>query len=38
MEQYLMPKKLDFRNLRSCLDNYDADHLYIRLVGSKGVR
>lgn len=31
-----MPKKLDFKNLRLCLDNYPADFLYIRLVGSKG--
>lgn len=36
MEQYQMPKKLDFKNLRLCLDNYSADFLYIRLVGSKG--
>lgn len=36
MEQYLMPKKLDFKNLRLCLDNHSADSLYIRLVGSKG--
>lgn len=36
MEQYWMPKKLDFKNLRLCLDNYSADFLYIRLVGSMG--
>lgn len=36
MEQYWMPKKLDFKNLRLCLDNYSADFLYIRLVGSSG--
>lgn len=36
MEQYWMPKKLDFKNLRLCLDNYIADFLYIRLVGSAG--
>ena len=36
MEQYWMPKKLDFKNLRICLDNYPADFLYIRLVGSAG--
>jgi len=36
MEQYWMPKKLDFKNLRLCLDNYSADSLYIRLVGSAG--
>lgn len=31
-----MPKKLDFKNLRLCLDNYPADFLFIRLVGSAG--
>lgn len=31
-----MPKKLDFKNLRLCLDSYSADFLYIRLVGSMG--
>ena len=31
-----MPKDLDFKNLRLCLDNYPADYLYIRLVGSRG--
>lgn len=31
-----MPKRLDFRNLRLCLDNYAADFLYIRDCG--GVR
>ena len=36
MEQYWMPKRLDFKNLRLCLDNYIADFLYIRLVGSMG--
>jgi hypothetical protein len=36
MEQYWMPKELDFKNLRLCLDNYPADFLYIRLVGSMG--
>lgn len=36
MEQYWIPKKLDFKNLRLCLDNYSADFLYIRLVGSAG--
>ena len=36
MEQYWMPKKLDFKNLKLCLDNYTADFLYIRLVGSMG--
>ena len=36
MEQYWMPKKLDFKNLRLCLDNHIADSLYIRLIGSMG--
>ncbi len=36
MEQYWMPKRLDFKNLRLCLDNYPADFLYVRLVGSMG--
>lgn len=36
MEQYWMPKKLDFKNLRLCLDNYPAVFLYIRLIGSRG--
>jgi len=36
MEQYWMPKRLDFKNLRFCLDNYPIDFLYIRLVGSMG--
>jgi len=36
MEQYWMPKKLDFKNLRLCLDNYTADFLFIRLVGAAG--
>lgn len=31
-----MPKKLDFKNLRLCLDHYRPDSLYIRLVGSSG--
>lgn len=31
-----MPKKLDFKNLRFCLDNYDAENLFIRLRGSAG--
>lgn len=34
MEQYLLPKKLDFKHLRLCLDNYEATHLYIRDCGS----
>lgn len=36
MEHYWMPKELDFENLRLCLDNYTANFLYIRLVGSTG--
>lgn len=36
MEQYFMPKELDFENLRLCLDNCEADSLFIRLVGSLG--
>jgi len=36
MEQYWMPKKLDFVNLRLCIDNYTPDHLFIRDCG--GVR
>lgn len=31
-----MPKKLDFKNLRKCLDNYQPEFLYIRLRGSAG--
>lgn len=31
-----MPKKLDFKHLRLCLDNYQANHLFIRLKGSSG--
>jgi len=33
MEQYWMPKKLDWKNLRICLDNYEARGLYIRDCG-----
>lgn len=33
MEQYLMPRNLDFKNLRLCLDNYEADFLFIRDCG-----
>ena len=36
MEQYYLPIELDFANLRKCLDNYVAEKLFIRLVGSKG--
>lgn len=36
MEQYWMPKELDFDNLRLCLDKYRPDFLFIRLVGSHG--
>lgn len=31
-----MSKKLDFKNLKLCLNNYSADLLYIRLIGSAG--
>lgn len=31
-----MPKKLDFKNLRLCLDNYKAEAIFIRLVGAHG--
>jgi hypothetical protein len=31
-----MPKNLDFKNLRLCLDNYQPDFLFIRLMGSSG--
>ena len=31
-----MPKELDFENLQLCLDNYQADSIFIRLVGSSG--
>lgn len=30
-----MPKKLDFKNLRLCLDNYEPLSLFIRLFGSR---
>lgn len=36
MEQYFMPRELDFKNLRRCLDNYQTDQLYIRSTGSSG--
>ncbi len=36
MEQYWMPKELDFESLRFCLDHYRTDWLYIRLKGSSG--
>ncbi len=36
MEQYWMPKRLDFKNLRTCLDNYPAERIYIRDCG--GIR
>ena len=31
-----MPKEQDMNNLRLCLDEYRANHVYIRLVGSCG--
>lgn len=33
MEQYWMPKELDFENLRLCLDNYQTDRILIRDCG-----
>lgn len=33
MEQYLMPKELDFKHLRLCLDHYQAEQLFIRDCG-----
>ncbi len=33
MEQYYLPKKLDFKHLRFCLDNYQAEQLSIRDCG-----
>ena len=33
MEQYSLPKKLDFKNLRFCLENYPAERLFIRDCG-----
>ncbi|MBI4141646.1 hypothetical protein HY484_01835 [Candidatus Woesearchaeota archaeon] len=36
MEQYFLRQKLDFKNLRLCLNNYEAEQLFIRLVGSSG--
>lgn len=36
MEQYHIPKKLDFENLKICLNNYECEHLFIRYVGSQG--
>jgi len=36
MEQYWIPKNLDFENLRFALDNYNPDSIFIRNVGSYG--
>jgi len=36
MEQYVMPKGLDWVNLRKCINQYSSDSIYIRLVGCKG--
>ncbi|MDP3698482.1 MAG: hypothetical protein Q8R47_02750 [Nanoarchaeota archaeon] len=33
MEQYVLPKELDFKHLRLCLDHYHAEQLYIRGYG-----
>ena len=34
VEQYFLPQKLDFKNLRTCIDKYCAERLFIRLKGS----
>ncbi len=36
MEQYFTRSEMNLQTLRFCLDNYVADELFIRLVGSKG--
>jgi hypothetical protein len=36
MEQYYIPKKLDFECLRTCLDSYKCENIFIRYVGSQG--
>jgi hypothetical protein len=36
MEQYVMPGKMDAENLRTALDQYHAEHIYIRAIGSRG--
>ncbi|MBU0667405.1 MAG: hypothetical protein ABIC91_04505 [Nanoarchaeota archaeon] len=36
MEQYLLPKELDFEHLRFCLDNYSSKSIFIRDCG--GIR
>ena len=36
MEQYYLPKLLDFEHLRFCLDNYIPEQIFIRLMGSMG--
>lgn len=33
MEQYWMPKHLDFKNLRKCINTYQANELFIRDCG-----
>ena len=33
MEQYVLPKELDFEHLRICLDSYQAEQLFIRDCG-----
>jgi hypothetical protein len=33
MEQYWMPRQLDFEHLRKCLDNYPTEKVYIRDCG-----
>ncbi len=36
VEQYWTPRRLDFKHLRMCLDNYTAGRLFIRDAGSRG--
>jgi len=35
-EQYIIPKELDLETLRYCLDNFELDSIFIRLVGCLG--
>ena len=36
MQQYLMPRELDYQNVRKCLDNYVPTKIYLRLMASMG--
>ncbi|MCK9344681.1 MAG: hypothetical protein M0P64_00965 [Candidatus Pacebacteria bacterium] len=36
MEKYLVPKRLTLASVTKCLKTYEVDHLFIRLMGSKG--